>query len=434
MTPQDLHGLVADGRVQARVYTDPAIFALEMERIFCRAWLYVAHDSQLREAGDFLLTRMGPREVIVVRDADGAVQVLRNACAHRGARLCAAPAGNARSFSCPYHGWRFRTDGSLAAVPHQRSYPPGFDLADPALQLRRAPRVATHRGFVFASWAADGPPLDEHLGPMREAIANLVERAPDGEIELAGGTLKQLYRGNWKTHHENANDTVHPTFVHQSSVHSAAAAPDAQDALDGNQARHMMRANNFGTAEWEGIGLHATTGGHSFMGGFYASGLLSPGGGDPVSLAYRAALEAARGKAAAAAILGMDRFNNLIWPNVSLNAQFHQLRVVHPVAVDRTEVHSACFRLKGAPEGVFERAVRFLTTLNSPASLIFSDDIEIFERCQRGLTGPGPEWVDMSRGLGLERPMQDGTVATPGASELPVRAQFAAWLAHMVRP
>ena len=69
------------------------------------------------------------------------------------------------------------------------------------------------------------------------------------------------------------------------------------------------------------------------------------------------------GKEKAATVLGMDRVYNLIWPTLNINAQFHQIRVVHPISVSETVIEGYCFRLGGAPDEIFHRAVRFLGTL-----------------------------------------------------------------------
>src|SRR5262245_35405806 len=110
--------LVEDRLVHRATYIDPAIFALELERIFGRAWLYVAHESQLRNVGDFVTTRIGRERVIVARHDDGRIHAFFNRCTHRGAQVCSAASGNTRSFVCPYHAWSFRTDGSLDGIPH----------------------------------------------------------------------------------------------------------------------------------------------------------------------------------------------------------------------------------------------------------------------------------------------------------------------------
>lgn len=415
--------------MQARAYTDPDLFALEMDRIFYRAWMFVAHASQVEHPGSYRRTRIGQRDVIVVRGDDDVVRVLANACTHRGTRLCTREAGTTRRFVCPYHAWAFDLKGTLASVPDPQSYPDTVQPGATHLALRAAPRVDNYRGFIFASFAASGPSLTDFLGPMTHAIDNLVNRAPGGRIRIAGGHFSVVYKGNWKLHHENANDTMHPGFVHRSSVETARDAGDDAKRLDGGQMVNMMAANGFTPREWNGVELHGFEGGHSFMGGFYSSGILSPATGDAVTEQYRAALVAARGEAQANAILGMDRFNNLVWPNLNVNAQFHQIRLIHPVAVDRTIIEGYCFKLDGAPEAMFHRAVRFLSTLVSPASMIFSDDVEMFERVQAGLEHGDVHTVNAERGIDhdVQAEAVDGAWHSNGASELPNRVQARAW-------
>ena len=431
---QDIAALVERNRVHRRAYVDPAVFELEMKRIFERTWLFVAHDSQIAQPNDFIRTRLGRHDVLATRDADGAVHVVSNRCAHRGATLCAAEHGNAASLVCPYHAWTYGLDGALRSIPHRKSMPASFDMAAPDNSLTSAPRVASYRGFHFASFADDGPSLEKFLGPMTDAIDNLVDRAPSGEIFQEGGIFRLEYGGNWKLHHENANDTLHPGFVHESSV-SAAREDDrdlADSTYDEHQAYAQLISNGFSQREWQAVGLTGVEGGHSYMGGFYKKGILSPDRDDPLSVEYRQTLEAVKGKEAASEILGMNRFNNLIWPNLNINAQYQQIRIVQPVAPDRTIVQAMCFRLGGAPAGIHHRAVRFLTNLSSPASMIFVDDVDIFERVQAGLTDGSSEWLDQSRGA--DETDGRGQVHSSGTSEMPIRGQYQAWLQHMTAP
>ena len=436
-----LSDLVKERKIHHRLYSDPDIFELEMEHIFGRIWLFVAHESQLPEKGDFCLARMGRTEVLVVRQKDGSIKVLKNSCSHRGTRLCAAPHGHTGAFVCPYHNWAFNLDGSLKALPLADSYddqvcPGGNNRGGADMGLADIPRVAVYRGFIFASMAADGPSLEDHLGPLAAAIDNLVERAPNSELTICRQKTSLVYQGNWKFHHENANDTVHPSIVHESSVNSARTTPvDMADfRTDKGQTKGMMLANGLPPQDWAKISLSGSELGHSFMGGFYRSGLLSAANEDAVAKAYRTALEQAKGKHQASEILAMDRFNNLVWPNFNVNAQFHQIRVVHPLAHNRTLVEGYCFRLGGAPDEIFRRASRFLTALVSPTSMIFGDDMEIFERVQKGLGSDGIEWLDMSRGLGRESPDASTggqMIASETASELPIRSQMQAWTHYM---
>ncbi len=429
---EDIRALIRPDHVHRRAYADPQVFAMEQERIFGKLWIYVAHESQLKQPGDFIRTRLSKYEVLVTRHNDGQIYVLHNRCPHRGARLCMTEGGTSRTFSCPYHAWVFRPDGSLSSVPHPKSYPASFSINDPQNHMQRVKNVQSYRGFVFANLSDNPPPLVEHLGPMTDVIDNLVDRAPDGEVEIADSSFSLEYSGNWKLHLENAADIFHPTFVHSSSVLPARKAPENASILDQDQTRAMLLANGFGFKEWEGIQLSGLDSGHTYMTSFYDQGVLAnqKQNQDPVSTRYRAMLTEKLGKERADSVLGMNRFNNIIYPNLIINAQYQQMRVTIPLSVDRTLVRVHCFRLKGAPDEMFHRAVRFLTNIGSPASMIFSDDVEMLERCQRGLATETGPWIDFSRGLDNDQTDADGSISG-AASEMPMRVQFKAWLKHM---
>ena len=430
LSSNEISAIAQPDGMAARAYTDPHIFEAEMDCIFRSAWVFVGHESQIPKPGDFWQTWMGVDEILVVRQKDEGLKVLRNACTHRGTRICVTRSGNTNSFVCPYHAWGYELDGTLKAVPDLGGYPTNFDLKDPKLSLTSAPRVDSYRGFMFASQSKNGPSLIEFLGQMTDAIDNLVDRSPEHQISLEGGHLRVRYPGNWKLHHENANDVVHPGFVHDSSVTSAKAAEDSvvpnDELIDHGQTKGMMAANGLTPKDWNAIELTGTSEGHSFMGGFYKAGLLSPQQHDETAHAYRNSLEAAHGKDKATAILGMDRFNNLVWPNLNINSQFHQIRVVHPISVSETVIEGYCFRLKGTSDELFHRAVRFLGTLVSPASMIFSDDIEIFSRVQRGLSDGSIERLNGQRGASSDT-FEGDERRSKTSSELPLRVQLEAW-------
>jgi phenylpropionate dioxygenase-like ring-hydroxylating dioxygenase large terminal subunit len=111
-------------RVANWVYTDPAIFAREQERIFgADDWLYVCLEAELPNAGDFKRSQLGTRDVVAVRAADGAINVLVNRCAHRSMQFCAAARGTTKEFVCPYHQWTYDLQGNLLGVPFRRGSP-----------------------------------------------------------------------------------------------------------------------------------------------------------------------------------------------------------------------------------------------------------------------------------------------------------------------
>src|SRR5262249_23487226 len=143
----EIEGLVSleQGEVDRRIYTDPAIFELEMERVFARAWLFLCHESQIPEPGDFFQSVMGRDNVLVVRQKSGSIKAMLNTCAHRGNAVCRAEEGNARSFLCTYHGWSYGIDGRLNGVPGLNTFYSG-QLDKSRHGLAQVAQVANYKG------------------------------------------------------------------------------------------------------------------------------------------------------------------------------------------------------------------------------------------------------------------------------------------------
>ena len=430
----DISSLIQPGRVHRRVYSDPDIFELEMDKIFGRAWVYVGHESQIKNPGDFVTTRIGRRPMVLTRHTDGSIHVIHNQCAHRGAMVVAEDAGNAEEFVCCYHGWTYDTTGKLIRVPLQHGYPTHFDPDDPATAMVRAPRVDSYRGFIFASLATEGPPLTEFLGYMTTSLDDMVDRAPDGEIEVAGGVFKHAFDGNWKLYLENLCDAAHPLFVHQSSIE---AARDQDDDVysdgAGEIAIRQMRQNGAPYKMWqEQIGIWTYPNGHSFLGDYHDDEKLVAAKRDDVFAEYIAALEAKKGAEEAKRILEVTRWNSNIYPNISFMSQFRQFRVVHPVSVNRTEVYNYSFRMKGAPEKMFEDTVAFSNVTNGTGSLVLTDDLETYGRIGMGVTSEGAEWIEVGRGYETDSPDDHGGVqGKDSTSEVYIRNMYDAWLNYM---
>jgi phenylpropionate dioxygenase-like ring-hydroxylating dioxygenase large terminal subunit len=422
------------GRVHRQIYADPAIFELEMERIFGVAWIYVGHDSQVKNPGDYFATRIGRRPVVMVRDEDGRVRVIHNQCAHRGAMVVATEQGSADEFTCCYHGWTYHLDGRIKAVPLNHGYPRDFDARNPKVAMRAVPRVASYRGFVFASQAPDGPSLEEALGHMTTSLDDMIDRAPDGEIEVAGGTFRHAYDANWKLYFENLCDAAHPIFAHRSSIEAAQAQSDAAHSDGfGEIAIRQMRQNGAPYSFWETqVGIWTYAGGHSYLGDYHDDSKLVAALKDPVFRDYLTALEKNKGKQEAQRVLEVRRWNSNIYPNVSIMSQFQQLRVVHPIAVNRTMVQTFNFRLKGAPEQMFRNTVAFANIVNGTGSLVLTDDLEIYNRIDIGLSSEGAEWLQIGRGYQTDQPdPHGGRKGVNSTSEVYIRNMLDAWLGYM---
>jgi len=208
---------IENGLLDRSVFSDPDIYRREMEHVFGTSWLFVAHDSMLKNPGDYITTWMGEDPVIVSRDRNNEIRVLLNTCRHRGNRVCLFDRGNTDGFICSYHGWRYDVDGRLASVPYRKgAYLDELDLSK--WGLVPAPRVATHGGLIFASWSQTGLGLDATLGDAAWYLDNLVLDQHGSGIDFVQGHYGYRVKGNWKIIAENfAGDHYHTGVTHRSS-------------------------------------------------------------------------------------------------------------------------------------------------------------------------------------------------------------------------
>ncbi len=216
------------GKIPAAIFSDPEVYRLEMDRIFSRSWLFVAHASEVPAPGDYVTRYMGEQPVIVVQDEDQRARVLLNVCRHRGMRVCRADLGNASHFRCPYHGFTYKNTGHLIGVPfHKDIY--GDTLDRDALGLVPA-RTETYAGLIFATWDQRAPSLDKYLGPMRWYLDLLAGRA---EMEVVGPPQRHEMDANWKLPAENAASDAYHTFSTHASISEIGLTPSAKWAKDG---------------------------------------------------------------------------------------------------------------------------------------------------------------------------------------------------------
>jgi PAH dioxygenase large subunit len=182
------------GLVTREAFVGDDTYRQELERIFGRCWILLAHESEIPKPGDFVVRQLGGAPVIVVRD--GEIRALLNSCRHRGTELCRADAGNARHFVCPYHGWSYRLDGSLLTTTFDRHFPEQA-ASFPELGLVAVPRVETYRGLVFGCWDPDAVPLEQYLGDFAWYLDMFFARSPQG-MEVLAPPHRWRTRANWK--------------------------------------------------------------------------------------------------------------------------------------------------------------------------------------------------------------------------------------------
>ena len=429
-----LSDFVEPDRVRREVYTDPAIFELEMQRIHERVWIYCGHESQIPKAGDYYTVQIGRQPMVMVRAADGNVNVLYNRCPHRGTLMVGDRYGNSGEFfRCSYHAWTFHHDGRLRNIPMMESGYAGtpYGKDHPDCSMKRAARVERYRGFVFASLAQEGPSLKEFLGKAIVAFDDMCDRAPGGEVEVVPICFRVIQRSNWKIFLENQLDALHPSVTHQSTGRAAHEVEKEIEKKTGHAplSYHMLSA--FATVtidKWDNFQTLNYPHGHCILTGYMG---LRPR--DPDTLAYEKTLVDAYGQKRMEEILGVNIHHVLIYPGLSVQSPLQQLRAVRPLGVDRTLTEIWHFRLKGAPEAIYRRSLAYYNLVNSPSTLVNADDLENFWKCHQGLSSEGGDWVSFARHFGRDIAKGDvvETAANCGTSEAPMRNQMKAWAQYM---
>ena len=201
------------GGLDRSVFVDQDMYQDELEKVFGRSWLMLAHESLIPNPNDFFLAYMGEDPVIITRDARGGVHVFLNMCRHRGNRVVRADDGNAKNFMCTYHGWTFSNEGRLVSVPGlQEAYYGELDVE--RLGLVEA-RCDTYAGLIFACWAEDAPGLEAYLGDARWYLDLRFNRRDCGMVAI--GPQKWIEPSNWKMSVDNSSDNYHVTVSHFSS-------------------------------------------------------------------------------------------------------------------------------------------------------------------------------------------------------------------------
>ena len=241
-------------------------------------------------------------------------------------------------------------------------------------------------------------------------------------MEIAGGVLRYMHDSNWKMFVENLNDTMHPMAAHESSAGTAKELwadqpPDAPKPMAIEQLVPFAGSYDF----FDKMGVRVFDNGHSYSGvhfSIHSSYAAVPD--------YEAAMQRAYGEERAKDILGTVRHNTVYYPSLTIKGAIQTIRVVRPIAVDKTLIESWSFRLKSAPDIFFKRNVTYTRLINSPLSVVGHDDQQCYRLIQDGLAADGNEWISLHRDY---RPEERGAhdLTVNGTSEIPMRNQFRAW-------
>jgi p-cumate 2,3-dioxygenase alpha subunit len=397
-------------RVHRSTMTSEDVLAVERERIFERSWLYVGHDSEVPNKGDFRRRQVAGRPLILVRGGDETVRVLHNSCRHRGALVCRTDAGSATAFTCIYHGWSYGNKGDLIAVPEIGGYPGSFDKA--RLGLMPAPRVQGYRGFWFVNFDAHADDLITYLGDARAFIDLVVDQSEHG-IRVLPAAVRYGISANWKLMAENTVDSYHVPILHHSYL------------------QHMTRAGvSVSQQKGRAWGLDLGHGHGAFSGqersaGAYGSRATRLSEAAREQMAHIRARQVARygeGRGDWGEDWALGRINFLVYPNLGFVGKT-TMRTIWPVNPGQTEIMAWTIVPAEESGATLEERVHDIPLFQGPGGFASPDDTEAMESCQAGFASREVEWTDLSKGM--HRTPTNG-------DEVQIRAFWRQWHAHVL--
>ncbi|WP_156680788.1 aromatic ring-hydroxylating oxygenase subunit alpha [Sphingomonas profundi] len=421
------------GLVDRAIFADQAIYDKEMAEVFEKSWLFVGHESQIPDKGDYFLSQLGREPVVVTRDAKDEVNVLLNICTHRGMPVCRYDRGNAKLFTCPYHGWTFANNGDLTGVP-LRAEGYGAQLDRSKWGLIKA-RVARYYGSIWATFDEAAPSFEDFLGDMAFWLREFM-MAPDGEddgLEVVDGILKCEIPSNWKFGAENAAGDLYHDVSHKSVQRVGLA-------LTKLRGRHTWDAD---PAKFKLLNITFPAGGHAVRGNLYENpgrDYQSQWAADPEVDAYFRDAHYARQKRLGEKERLLNR-GGIVFPNFVYNAANRtSITSWIPRGPSRTEVWKWIFVPKKAPQAVKDAMRNYLLRYTGPAGMVEQDDFENWGSAQVGANSILARRLPMNYQLRLgdharwawpERWIGEGALVDEGVSEHAQRIFYDRWAEMM---
>jgi benzoate/toluate 1,2-dioxygenase alpha subunit len=399
MTLKPLNELIIDDcdgfKVHRSIYTDEEIFQLEMKHIFEKSWVYVAHESQIKNHGDYFSTFIGRQPIFVVRLSNGSIAAHLNACSHRASTLVPLEGGNLKAIRCRFHGWTFNLNGQCLVIKNEDSGHYASDQLKRESALTSLPKLQSYRGFIFASLSSEVPPLEEWLCGTKDWIDCMVDQSPKG-LEIVKGSSTYVLHGNWKLQAENGVDGYHVSTVHRVFATTIA----------NRESKTQLKA--LGQTEAGRITGDVPSGSYDFGNGHM--GIWTERSKPQAHPLWLEKERIDREFSAAKAKWMLFRTRNLfMFPNAFLmDNPSTQIRTMRPLSANVCDVTVRCIAPVG--ESVQARSARlrkfedfYLTT-----GMATSDDLAALESVQEGGRASNSPWNHFARGQNAIVPKGNG--------------------------
>ncbi len=373
MTPTGMQGYrkglvdLGNGQISREIFVSDAIYAQEQERLFARAWLFVGHESQIPNPGDFFVSGMGEELVILCRDRTGEIHVFLNSCRHRGMKVCRYDEGNTPVFTCPYHGWSYGTDGKLVGVPYFReAYHSTLDRSQ--WGLVEVAQLCNYKGSIWATWDPAAPSFAEYLGDFARYLDLTLETwaGEDSGVEVLGGVQKWLIPCNWKFPAENFCGDSYHNISHR-SVDLAGIGPSGSGRRDLRERELARRLQVSFYERGHQTGVYLLPHGQPTPPAYSHS---------PVVSEYFAHCEEQRRRRHGewGRVIGSP---GEVFPNIALHPrQPRTIAVWHPRGAHQTECWRWYFVDKAAPQEVKDFLRDYYIRYSGPAGMTEQDDME----------------------------------------------------------
>lgn len=419
------------GLVKRAIFSDDEIFQQEIKQIFGRAWLFVGHESLVPNPDDYFVSQMGTDSVILTRNRQGQIQVLLNSCSHRGMKLCRYDHGNNRTFTCPYHGWSFSTDGQLVERPGELVGVPGFakhymsELDKKSWGLKSVAQVHNYKGTIWATWDPDAPPFEEYVGDMRLYLDSALDHRDgrEGGSEVIGGVQKWRVKCNWKMPAENFIGDLYHDISHRSVDLVGIGPSGGRGRRDAMQGRVAVAFKDLG---------------HGLLGNLphYEEPDYSPmyTAYPEVERYYREVYEK-RVQNMGDSMRVKHRVGT-IFPNMSFHgSQPRTITVFHPVSATEMEMWRMYLVDSDAPEEVKESARHYFLRYSGPGGMTESDDMENWTGATAASQGAIAQelYFNYQMGIGHTKPVPElrGAVVSHEFTEENARAYYRRWAQFM---